>query len=55
MVLMMQFLLGSLSPGPGLHEARIFKPHYLLFSENPQLFIGSTKLHHSFAERSLSA
>lgn len=44
-VLMMQFLLGSLSPGRGLHGARNFKPHYLLFSENPQ------QLHHSFAGR----
>lgn len=35
MVLMMQFLLGSLSPGPGLHGVRNFKPHYLFFLRNP--------------------
>lgn len=35
MVLMMQFLLESLSPGPGLHGVRNFKTHYLFFSEEP--------------------
>lgn len=34
-VLMMQFLLESLSPGPGLHGVRNFKTHYLFFSEEP--------------------
>lgn len=55
MVLMMEFLLGSLSPGPGLHGARSSKLHYLLVSENPRRSIGCTKLHQSFSGRSLGA